>query len=257
MLAIALPRCKPPLDMQLSFTYYVIVYEGSTTTLEGFSAMSDQEFMPEPQSQGQQFAENDDIDTYYAEQAYVQQAQANSKVTPKEEPPSSYDEPMTGNTYSNDYQHGYSDQAHTTATNQQRKSGKTTTGSNSQQYYYHPDGDAYENQYRPHYAQNQQYQQWNVPAWARPQPHKRSAMSFFWLIILGLIFIGPLMHLLGILFAVIGILFLVVFVPLMLFLVIGLPLIIMRALSGPFMGGGMRRNSFWMGYRPRRRGIWW
>ncbi len=214
--------------------------------------MSEQAFMPEPQFQSQQFAANDEINTYDPEQASVQkaqQAQTHGKALPKDEPLSSYDEPMTQSNYNRDYQQGYTAPTRSSYTHQQGKSG-TTTSNASRQYSYNPDGDAFENRYRANYTQNQQHQQWNVPIWARPQAHRRSGMSFFWLIILGLIFIGPLMHLLGILFAVIGIMFLLIFVPFVLFMVFGLPWLIIRALAGP----GMRR-SFWMGYRPRR-GIW-
>jgi hypothetical protein len=221
--------------------------------------MSQQEFMPQSQSQGQQFAENDAIETDDLEQSAVlkaQQAKVTGKALPKDEPLSSYDEPMTLSNYNRDYQQGYTSQAHASNTHQQSRGG-TTTGQASHQYYYSPDGDAHENQYRPYYGQTQHYQQWNTPVWARPQQRRRSGMSVFWLIILGLLFIGPLMHLLGILFAVIGIVFLLIFVPFVLFMVFGLPWLIMRAISGPFMGAGMRRSNFWMGYRPGRRGIWW
>jgi hypothetical protein len=218
--------------------------------------MSEQELMPEPQAQEQQLAEIDKREIQYSPRAFGQQAPIDGKALPKDEPPSSYDEPMTSLSVNRDYQHGYTAQSYTTYSHQQQVSNTTSSG----QQHNSADGDAYERHYRPNYAnyaQGQHYQQWNVPSWARPQTQNRSGMSIFWLIILGLIFIGPLMHLLGILFAFIGVLFLLIFVPLMLFMVIGVPLIIMRALARPFMGVGWRRNTFWMGYRPRRRGMWW
>jgi hypothetical protein len=239
--------------------------------------MSQQEFMPEPQTQGQQFAVPNESETAYTTQAFVQHTQVGGKAQPKDEPSSNYDEPMIqgiDGSANLDYQHGYTAQIYTTYNQQSPVSASNTpmygAGQQKKQQQNRPgaDGDAYEQHYRPYgpyagnYAQNpqfQQYQRWNVPSWARPQQQRRGSMNIVLFVIMGLIFLGPLMHLLGVLFTVIGVLFLLLFVPLILFLVVGLPLMIMRAVSGPFTGARVSRpgNRYWMGYRQRRRSMWW
>src|SRR5947209_8029383 len=174
--------------------------------------MSQQEFFQGPQfqeqKQGQPSLEDDDIE--YSAQPYYWSTQP-GKGAPKDEPASLCDEPMgssLGGSYQDDhqsdYQHGYAAQDSVSSSvggrftaRRERSNGRP---SQSQRQRFSPDGDSFEPRYRPYAANNQQ---WSVPPWARPQ-HKRSAAGWVWLVILGLVFIGPLLHILGDLLAVVG-----------------------------------------------------
>ena len=215
--------------------------------------MNEQEFVPESQSQQQRSQGEQDIN--YPAQPYYWSTKPD---TPKDEPASLYDEPMMQSETPYDYQRGYSIHSSgnagydyslpqdstgnstyksqpSSAYNQQSQSQAQTRGrSRYQQQQYSPDGDAFEKQYR--YGSfgnvgNANNWQWSVPSWARPQRQRGGASRWFWFILLALVFMGPLLHLLGFLL-VAGAVFLALLFP---FLIVGLfsiPFLLSRSLMG-------------------------
>ncbi len=184
--------------------------------------MSQQEFVsPSSLSQSQQtqgeHALNDD-ETYHPQHPYYWSP--NKAAVPRDEPPSSYDEPMV--------QRGYQAQDRTTGTKQQASTTRTgainhaPTGGQRQTQHQQlsPDGDAYERGYRMHH----QYNSWqNVPPWARAQPRQKKVARLVLFIALGLFFIGPILHLLGaLLVLVIGTVFFALLLALFVILLIGI-----------------------------------
>jgi hypothetical protein len=206
--------------------------------------MDQQEFVPglQPQqSQGKQPMGEDEIN--YPAQPYYWSTKPNA---PKDEPASHYDEPMVQSDDQSNYQNGYTAQenvAFTTgqqretidADHQQSQTAQSQSRFQSQRMEYGPDGDAFENQYRPNNA-NANHQQWSQPPWARPQVHRRRPARLIWFIVLGIIFIGPLLHLLGALIIGIGVLVLAILMPFLLVALVGLPFAIfsLRRGRGPF-----------------------
>ena len=194
--------------------------------------MHEQEFVPESQAQSHdQSADSlNEHDIQNTAQPYYWSTQKPN--APKDEPASLYDDPMVQGTTVNEYEHGYSgypgQSTGTTAgtgysySNSQIPVGeKAQTGnggrtgqthSRFQQQRYSPDGDAFEQQYQ--YRSN--HQQWSVPSWARPQVQQSRGRSsrWFWFVLLALVFIGPLMRLLGLLL-VAGAIFLALVLPLL------------------------------------------
>jgi hypothetical protein len=219
--------------------------------------MSQQEFFQgsqfQEQKQGQPSLGDDDIE--YPAQPYYWSTQP-GKGAPKDEPASLSDEPMgssLGGSYQDDhqsdYQHGYAAQdsisssvgGRFTAPRQRSNGGP----SQSQRQRFSPDGDSFEHQYHPYTANNQQ---WSVPPWARPQQHKRSAAGWVWLVILGLVFIGPLLHILGALLAVVGMIVLVLVLPFLLVAIMALPYMLFRSITGrPSPGRRWRYPNYWRG----------
>jgi len=176
--------------------------------------MHKQEFVPESQSQSHgQDASNEDEINYPAQPYYWSTQRPDA---PKDEPASLYDDPMVQGENSSEYEQGYSPQAR----------------SRFQQQQYSPDGDSFEQQYR-YRANNTPNRQWSVPSWARPQVQRARGRSsrWFWLVLLGLLFIGPLLHLLGFLL-VAGIIFLALLFPLLIIGLFSIPFILSRALTG-------------------------
>ena len=222
--------------------------------------MSEQEQIPEPRAW--QSAADDEIEQ--APQFYYKAARKDGKIGPKEEPPLSYDEPMVESQSLPDYQGGYAarDDASFTyprpSAGAARANGGAERGRRQQSFKPGADGDAYENQYHPTGIYNQQ--QGNVPPWARPQPRQRGFPRVLVLIILAIMLIGPILHLLGTAFLVIGIMIAVMAFPFIVFAIFGLPFMLMRMItgrSGRRWRATSRMGPFWMGYRPRQRGPWW
>ena len=184
--------------------------------------MSQQEFFQESQSQqeGQQPFDNNEIAG--TAQPYYWSTRPPQQGAPKEAPTEGHDEPMVHNDYRDDYQHGYMAQdtrkyPHAQASGPGIDEPRAQSqASSSQKQQFSPDGDSFERQYRP-YARNNV--QWNVPFWARPQRQPRGSVRVIWLIILGMIFIGPVLHMLGALLAVVGVILLTLLLP---FLVVAL-----------------------------------
>ena len=196
--------------------------------------MSQQEFFQGPQfqnqEQGRPSLEDDDIE--YPPQPYYWSTQP-GKGAPKDEPTSLSDESMVEADHPGDYQHGYAAQDSVS-----NPAGVIFTtpggGSNggmaqSQRQRFSPDGDSFEHRYRPYTASNQQ---WGVPSWARPQQHKRSAAGWFWLVVLGLIFMGPLLHIIGAFLAVTGVIILTLLASFLFVAMFALPYMLFRAIRG-------------------------
>jgi hypothetical protein len=189
--------------------------------------MSQQEFVS--RSQGE--------DAHNGEEGYNPQHpynwSPNKTSVPRDEPPSSYDEPMI--------QRGYRAQDYSA----DHKSQERTTGRTGRQQAHHqqfgPDGDAYERGYRI----SQGYNAWQgVPPWARVQPRQRGFVRAVVFIVLGLMLIGPILHLLGgILLFLIGAVFLGLLIACFVLIILGILFISRLSLR--------RRSSF-----PPWRGRW-
>jgi hypothetical protein len=215
---------------------------------QGVPDVSQQEFFQESQSQqeGQQpSGDNGIADTA---QPYYWSTQPPQQGAPKEAPAEGYDEPMIHHDYRDDYQHGYIAQDTSKYTSVQAgRSGldeppTQSQASSSQKQRFSPDGDSFERQYRP-YARNNI--QWNVPLSARPQRQGRGSARIIWLIILGMIFIGPMLHILGALLAVVGVILLTLLFPFLVVALFAIPYTLYRI--------SKRRSSF----QNRGRGPWW
>ncbi len=192
--------------------------------------MDQQEFVPRSQSEEQQSQDEEEIDV--PAQPYYWSTKPN---TPKDEPTSLYDLPMVQSETPNDYQNGYMalDTADTSQSGEKIDTSRPVTAPlQAQRQQFSPDGDAYEYQYRPN---NASYQQWSVPPFARRR--MRNPARWVWLIILGLIFFGPLMHILGAFVAVAGVIILVLLLPFLLVLLVGVPIMLFR------VGRGLGRAS--------------
>lgn len=198
--------------------------------------MHEQEFVPESQSQSHGQDASNEVEINYPAQPYYWSTQKPN--APKEEPASLYDDPMVQSENSSEYKQGYSAPAR----------------SRFQQQQYSPDGDSFEQQYQYHanYAPNQQ---WSVPLWARPQVQRVRGRSsrWFWLVLLGLLCIGPMLHLLGFLL-VAGVIFLTLLFPLLIVGLFSIPFMLSRALTGkPSPQRRWRYTRFWrMNNRPWR-----
>lgn len=217
--------------------------------------MDQQEFAPRSQSEEQQPLEEEGIE--YPAQPYYWSTRPD---TPKDEPTSLYDVPMVQGDSLNDYQNGY--MARKTVenagdTSQQGEKIDTsaklaqTSQAQRQRQQFSPDGDAFEFQYRPRNAGNQQL---GVPPFAQPQWRRRNPARLFWLVVLGLIFIGPLMHFLGALLAAIGVIILVLLLPLFLVLLVAIPFILFTI--GRRLGLIGNRQRRWRSSTNYRRGPW-
>jgi hypothetical protein len=216
--------------------------------------MDQQEFAPRSQSEEQQPLEEEGIE--YPAQPYYWSTRPN---TPKDEPTSLYDVPMVQSDSLDGYQNGY--MARKTAedagdTSRQGEkidtSGKLAQSSQAQRQkqQFSPDGDAYEFQYRPNRAGNQHR---GVPPFARPQLRRGNPARWFWLVVMGLIFIGPLLHVLGVLLAMIGVIILVLLLPFLLVLLVALPFILFSV--GRRLGLIGKRQRRWR-YTNSWRGPW-
>jgi len=222
--------------------------------------MDQQEFAPRSQSEEQQPLEEEGIEP--PAEPYYWSSRPN---TPKDEPTALYDVPMVQSDSLNDYQNGYmarktvedAEIAEITGNTSQQggkidTSGKLAQSSQAQRrkQQFSPDGDAYEYQYRPNWIGNQQR---GVPPFARPQLRRRNPARWFWLVVLGLIFIGPLMHVLGVLLATIGVIILVLFLTFLLVLLVAIPFILFTVGRRLGLIGNRRRR--WR-YSNSWRGPW-
>ena len=219
--------------------------------------MSQQEFFQGPQAQEQQ-----PLDEEAIEQPYYWSSKPNQ---PKEEHVLHYDEPMV----QGDYQEGYMAQdtrsQNSAATNraggrfsefQAYKHKAQAQSQKQEQQRFSPDGDAFEQQYRPYTSYNRP--QASVPPWARPQKQNKRWSRMVLFVIVALLLIKPLL----VLFAIFGALVLavvislvimafVLIIPFSLIFLVSLPYILARGRTGqPFPQGRWRYPNYW-----RRR--WW
>ena len=213
--------------------------------------MSQQEFFQGPQFQEQEQPSLEDDEIEYPPQPYYWSTQP-GKGAPKDEPVSLSDEPMVQADHPGDYQHGYAAQDNVsnpvgakfiTPTWEESYRGTQRWQSQAQRQQFSPDGDSFEHQYRPYRGNNQQ---WSAPPWARPQQHKRSAARWFWLIVLGLIFMGPLLHSLAAFLAVAGVIILTLLVTFLFVAMLALPYMFFRAIKGRSgRGRGWPYTGYW------------
>jgi hypothetical protein len=178
--------------------------------------MSQQEFVPQSHEEQPQ-----DKDELYPQQPYYWSTKPDGKAKPKEEPLSSYSEPMVQDDNGSDYQQGYMAQDHATYSDTRKQNPGLNQGqgqtaatrsqqswSQSQQQQFAPGGNTPGQKYGAtpgyEYQYNYQYPGWRVPPWARPQQQQQGKRSFggFWLIILGLVLLGPLLRFLGVILAI-------------------------------------------------------
>ncbi len=202
--------------------------------------MSQQEFAPEPESYGQE-AGNGEDDVYYSAQPYYWSVRPQNEGEPKDEPPSSYIESTI--------QPGY--QAQDNAENVKQGTYGTNAGSQqstnngSERQQFAPDGDAYEQGFRPYnsyygggywqgmppYAQNSGYS----------RMRRRSPFRVLFLVLLLFLLIKPILIVAGLFLATIG----------------G-ALLFMLLIAFFIFGIGMFRMALHPGYRRGfRRGPWW
>src|SRR5712691_9451703 len=110
--------------------------------------MSQQEFMPESESHGQD-AVNGEDEIYYPQHPYYWSVQPENEGAPRDEPPSSYPESMMQSGYqAQDYASSMKQEKQKTSTGGQQWPG---TGTHQQ---FAPDGDAFEQGYQPYNSYN-------------------------------------------------------------------------------------------------------
>ena len=204
--------------------------------------MSQQEFVPEPQGQSEQSSEHEEIYT----QPYYWSTKPKSGGILKDEHPSTFEESIPPYSYPAQDSTRYRQQRDNVVDSEPAQKQR-------QRQQFSPDGDAFEQGYRP-YTQYNRWQQ--VPPWAQPQRHQgRHVLRWIVLIVLGLALLKPLLVLVGILLAgVIGIALFAILLPILIALMIAIivamiALVVMTALGIP-IGRGRRR---WGGPRGWRR----
>jgi hypothetical protein len=168
--------------------------------------MSQQEIMPEPQSNKERPGNEEDIN---AAQPYYWSTQ------PKEEPASGHDESLMQNDYASGYQSQneavYSYPENNTSAKATADFAQTQGQQQQQQQQfqsqqarnpYTPDGDAFEAGYNPYNssslynADNSWQSRQSVPPWMRPQ-RSRGGFRWIWLVLFAFMFMGPLLHFIG------------------------------------------------------------
>ena len=212
--------------------------------------MSQQEFAPEPESQGQDSGNGED-EIYYPQHPYYWSVKPEKDGAPRDEPPSSYVESTISPGYqaqdnaANVKQESY-------GANADSQQSPTEEGPRQQ---YAPGGDAFEQRYRPFgpYSSNYGWYGRGVPPYARAAGYgrirRRSPLRMVFLVLLILLLIRPVLILAGLFLATIGVL-------------IGGALLFLLLLAFFVFGVGMFRMALRPGYRRSglywyRRGRWW
>src|SRR5207302_8183046 len=163
--------------MQLAYHHYVDTNERFVNARpeswrvedKGDTTMSQQEFVPRSQSNGQD-ALNDEDEIYQPQYPYHWSGKLDKEAAPRDEPPSSYAEPTLQRGYqAQDYSSAASQQNSTTNNAGQQWPGSQNRGARQQ---FAPDGDAFEHGYNVGQAGQR-----GVPPWARPQFHKRGSFG--------------------------------------------------------------------------------
>ena len=216
--------------------------------------MSQQEFVPESQSQAHDPLRDDEV--YYPRAPYSWSGKLDKEATPRDVPPSSYGEPRV---------QGYSAQTNAGQNDAARAGqGGGGAGTSSSQAWQRQRGSSgntngYQRGYGPYNSYNAGQR---VPPWARPQQHRRAPFRFG-VILLILVVIALIQGLLaggGGFVGVTGDVFGAIFGLLVLVLIV--PLIILVVFSGLLMrmfrsGGLYRRRRRWGGRQWRRGPYWW
>ncbi len=185
--------------------------------------MSQQQLVPEPQDEST-------TDSQENEEIYQHLYKPRSSDMPKEEHPSTFEETIPPYSYhaQDRITQSPADPAHSAhfhETNARQRQ--------SRRQRFSPDGDALENGYRPH--QQQQYSR--VPPWARPQPQRNShVLRWLILIVIAIIFIKPLLALIGGLFiagvTVLGLIILIPVIVLGILIIAGFVLAVLGIILG-------------------------
>ncbi len=196
--------------------------------------MSQQQLVPEPQDGSSSSSQGN-------EEIYKRPYKsARSSNMPKDEHPSTFEETIPPYSYRAQDRVTQNtpepaNRAHFYETNASERQ--------SRRRRFSPDGDALENGYQPYRQQQRMRSQ--VPSWARPQQHKnRHLLRWIILLVLVIVFIKPLIILIGGLFlaglTVIGFIILIPLIVLGVLLVVGL----MLAILGMGLGRAVWR-SIW------------
>lgn len=168
--------------------------------------MSQQEFVPREGGQARKESEG----TYPSKQQAAYQSKKRSGDMPKNDHPSTFESFIPP--------YGYSAQdarARAQARGAAQQSYQTKQEQVRQRRGFSPDGDALENGYHP----ERQTHTRQVPPWARPQQNGKSVVGLFIGLALLIIFIKPIITLVGFLFAALaGIAFIALFIPLLIML---------------------------------------
>lgn len=204
-----------------------------------------------PESEGQQSQQDaEQYKPYYWSSTPPNAASSKTGDMPKNEHPSTFEDTIPP----------YSYPAQGMAAPHYIEADKQT-GQTRQQHakrqQFSPDGDAFEYGYRPYQNQARyNYAAQQVPPWARPQQHNGRGLRWLVFIILGIVFLQPVLWIVGHLLAVLGILIGVTIFALL------LPIIFVLMLAGfvaIFVFGALSVlgiNGRRRGWRYRR-GPWW
>jgi hypothetical protein len=230
--------------------------------------MNEQKFVPESQEQ-------QPLDEHEIELPVQPYYWSTKPDAPKDEPASLYDDPMVESNDQADYQQGYT--AQNSANSQyyggyspnqpplrdaQDTAQKIGQGAQGQQtsararysrQQYSSDGNSFGQGYT--YRQNAgNNQQWNVPLWAQPQRQvgRGNPARWIWILIIGIMFIGPLLHLFGFLLVTAVVLLALIF-PFALVALFAIPFILSRAMG---RRRSWRYTRFWRMNNSPWRGPW-
>ena len=200
--------------------------------------MSQQEFAPESGSHGQDSGNGED-EIYYPQHPYYWSVKPENEAAPRDESPSSYVESTI--------QPGY--QAQDNAANVKQGTYGTNAGgqqssqNGSERQQYAPDGDAFEQGYRPYNSYYGGY--WRgMPPYAQATGYgrmqRRSPFRIVFLVLLAFLLLKPILIVAGLLLATIGAL-------------VGGALLFMLLMAFFVFGLGIFRRGFRPGYRGRGR----
>ena len=228
--------------------------------------MSQQEFVPESQSQAHDPLKEDEV--YYPRTPYSWSGKLDKEATPRDVPPSSYGEPRV--------QQGYPAQTNPGQTDDARagQGGGGANSSSSQARQRQGGSNGNTNGYQRGYGPYRSYNSYNtgqgtsgglgqsVPPWARPQQHRRARFRFGFILLI-LVAIALIQGLLaggGGFVGVTGDVFGAIFGLLVLVLVV--PLVILVVFSGLLMrmfrsGRPYRSRRRWRGRQWPRGPYWW
>ncbi len=205
-----------------------------------------------PESEGQQPQQDaEQYKPYYWSSTPENGKSGKTGDIPKNEHPSTFEDTIPP--YSYPAQVAPQPQAYTEASKQARQ----TRQQHTKRQQFSPDGDAFEYGYRPYQNRaSYDYAAQQVPHWARPQQHNGRGLRWLVFIILGIVFLQPVLWLVGHLLAVLGILIGVtifaLLLPIIFVLVLAgfIAIFVFGALSALGIGGRRRGQGY-------RRGPWW
>ncbi|HET8913584.1 MAG TPA: hypothetical protein VFN23_19075 [Ktedonobacteraceae bacterium] len=216
--------------------------------------MSEQEFAPQSNSE----RENE----YSESSPYYWSTTPRKNGTPRDEPPSSIDEPIMP---AQDYQAGYNGSAYDIPSYGEASQPPPKVVDATPPPYAQQQQQQQQQQQRPGFGpgwgngpfqnqQGQQWGQWNTPGWARPRMG-RNRGQIFWLFFLLIFFARPLFSLFAALVSGIGILISTLLVGFILLIgLLVLATIVTRILFRTTSGSQRYRRRY---YNSWRRGPWW